>query len=218
MSRRAVPTRPAHGNQARAERTRARAIDVTVQIVLQEGFAAATGRHIAEEAGVTWGVIQYHFGDRDGLLMAVVGRGFGELSDALESLPAATPDTTTRQRVDTVVTAAWRAMSSPTARAASEILIGTRASRGAEAAGHLQQLARTFATLGRMIGGDLDDLDPTQSAAIGQHMLTTLRGMIASQLVMPKAIDTTKDRRVLAVVLTNYIEQHARRAKADPDT
>jgi AcrR family transcriptional regulator len=203
QSRRIAPTRPAHGNQARAERTRALAIDVTVQIVLEEGFAAATGRHIAEQAGVTWGVIQYHFGDRDGLLMAVVDRGFGELLHALESLPPATPETTTRERVDTVVTAAWNAMAGATARAAGEILIGTRAARGAEAAGHLRQLAKTFTTLGRMID---NDLDPTQSAAVGDHMLTTLRGMIATQLVMPKAVDTTNDRRVLVDVLSSYIQ------------
>ena len=202
VSRRVAPTRPAHGNQARAERTRALAIDVTVQIVLKEGFAAASGRHIADAAGVTWGVIQYHFGDRDGLLMAVVDRGFGELLHALESLPAATPETTTRDRVDTVVTAAWAAMSSPAARAAGEILIGTRATRGAEAAGHLRQLAKRFATLGRMIA---IDLDPSQSAAIGEHILTTLRGMIATQLIMPKAVDTTNDRRVLVDLLSGYI-------------
>lgn len=208
MSRRVAPTRPAHGNQARAERTRTQAIDVTVRIVLTEGFAAATGRHIADEAGVTWGVIQYHFGDRDGLLMAVVDRGFGELLHALESLPPATPETTTRDRVETVVTAAWHAMSSPTARAATEILIGTRATRGAGAASHLRQLATTFTTLGKVIGGDLDDLDPTRSAAIGEHLLTTLRGMIATQLVMPKEIDTTKDRRVLIDVLNSYLDKH----------
>jgi len=203
VSRRVAPTRPAHGNQARAERTRALAIDVTARIVLEEGFAAATGRHIAEEAGVTWGVIQYHFGDRDGLLMAVVDRGFGELLHALESLPAATPETTTRDRVDTVVTAAWRAMSSPTARAANEILIGTRATRGAEAAGHLRQLADVFTTMGRVID---NDLDPTQSAAIGEHLLTALRGMIATQLMMPKPVDTTNDRRVLVDLLSGYIQ------------
>jgi AcrR family transcriptional regulator len=222
ITRRVAPTRPAHGNQARAERTRALAIDVTVQIVLKEGFAAATGRHIADEAGVTWGVIQYHFGDRDGLLMAVVDRGFGELLRALESLPPATPETTTRDRVQTVVTAAWEAMSSPTARAAGEILIGTRATRGAEAAGHVRQLAETFSTLGRMID---NDLDPTRGAAIGEHMLTNLRGMIATQLIMPKPVDTAEDRRVLVDVLSNYIhsaqktEQTAEPIeKADPDS
>jgi AcrR family transcriptional regulator len=203
MSRQVAPTRPAHGNQARAERTRALAIDVTIRIVLTEGFAAATGRHIADEAGVTWGVIQYHFGDRDGLLMAVVDRGFGELLYALESLPPATPETKTRERVDAVVAAAWQAMSTPTARPASEIRVGTRATCGAKAAGHLRRLAETFTTLGSMID---NDLDPTQGAAIGEHILTTLRGTIATQLMMPKALDTNDDRRLLVELLTSYIQ------------
>jgi AcrR family transcriptional regulator len=211
IARRVAPTRPAHGNQARAERTRALAIDVTVRIVLKEGFAAATGRRIADEAGVTWGVIQYHFGDRDGLLMAVVDRGFGELLHALDSLPPATPEATTRHRVDTVVTAAWKAMSSPTARAAGEILIGTRATRSAEAAEHIGQLAKTFSALGRMID---NDLDPTRSAAIGEHMLTNLRGMTATQLITPRPVDTATDRRVLVDVLSGYIDND----KADPDS
>ena len=47
-------------------------IDETVRCIVEEGFAAATAKHVAERAGVTWGVIQYHFGDRNGLLMAVV--------------------------------------------------------------------------------------------------------------------------------------------------
>ena len=64
-------------------------IDETVRCVLEEGFGAASAKHITERAGVTWGVIQYHFGDRDGLLMAVVDRGFGDL---LETLRAWSPN------------------------------------------------------------------------------------------------------------------------------
>jgi len=71
-----APTRPVGGAQARAERTRALIMDETVRCVVEEGFAAASAKHIAERAGVTWGVIQYHFGDRDGLLAAVVESGF----------------------------------------------------------------------------------------------------------------------------------------------
>ncbi|OBK92542.1 hypothetical protein A5645_01795 [Mycobacterium asiaticum] len=211
-TRRVAPTRPAHGNQVRAERTRAMVIDVTVQIVLSEGIAAASGRHIADSAGVTWGVIQYHFGDRDGLLMAVVDQGFDELLDALRSVPAATEGTPTRDRVEAVVTSAWRAMSSPTARAATEILIGTRATRGTVATGHIKRLAKTFNTLGAAIDRNLS---PNQRAAIGEHLLTALRGMITNQLVMHRPVDTTKDRRLLVDILSCYIDTNQQRAEPD---
>ncbi|OBI81229.1 TetR/AcrR family transcriptional regulator [Mycobacterium asiaticum] len=209
-TRRAAATRPAHGDRARAERTRATVIDVTVQIVLNEGIAAASGRQIADTAGVTWGVIQDHFGDRDGLLMAVVDQGFNELLDALRSTPVATEDTPTRDRVEAVVTSAWRAMSSPTARAATEILIGTRATRGSAATGHIKRLAKTFNTLGTAIDRNLS---PNQRATIGEHLLTSLRGMIANQLVMHRPVDTTKVRRLLVDLLSCYIDTKQQRAE-----
>ena len=79
MTRNVAPRRPANGKQERADRTRAMVIAETVRCVLDEGFGAASAKHITERAGVTWGVVQYHFGDRDGLLMAVVDEGFAQL-------------------------------------------------------------------------------------------------------------------------------------------
>jgi AcrR family transcriptional regulator len=205
MAPRVAPRRPAHGNQARAERTRALAIEETVRCVLEEGIAAASAKHIAERAGMTWGVIQYHFGDRDGLLMAVVDQGFGELLATLRALPPPAAQMNTTQRVEQVVTAAWEAMSSGTSRAAIEILIGTRATRGAAAAGHLSRLARTFTDLGSAVGADLD---ATQSAALGSLLLTNLRGLVATQLIMARAVDTTRDRSMLAKVISAYIDRN----------
>jgi len=123
------PRRPATGNQERAERTRAAVIEETVRCVLDEGFGAASAKHIAERAGVTWGVIQYHFGDRDGLLMAVVDLGYSQLLDALSSASPALGALTGRDRVVAVVDLLWHAFSSPTSLAAMEILIATRPGR-----------------------------------------------------------------------------------------
>lgn len=205
MAPRVAPRRPAHGNQARAERTRVLAIDETVRCVLEEGIAAASAKHIAERAGMTWGVIQYHFGDRDGLLMAVVDQGFAELLATLRALPPPAASMNTTQRVEQVVTAAWEAMSSATSRAAIEILIGTRATRGAAATGHLNGLARTFTELGSAVGADLD---ATQSAALGNLLLTNLRGLVATQLIMDRPLDTTRERSMLAQVISTYIAHH----------
>lgn len=204
MAPRTAPRRPAHGNQARAERTRALAIDETVRCVLEEGFAAASAKHIAERAGMTWGVIQYHFGDRDGLLMAVVDEGFADLLATLRALPPLAAETDTRQRVEQVVNAAWEAMSSATSRAAIEILIGTRATRGAAAAKHLNRLAKTFAELGSTVGADLD---ATQSVALGNLLLSHLRGLVATQLIMARPVDTASDRAILADVISSYIDK-----------
>jgi len=205
MASRVAPRRPAHGNQARAERTRTLAIEETVRCVLEEGIAAASAKHIAERAGMTWGIIQYHFGDRDGLLMAVVDLGFSQLLQALHALPPATTLMDSRQRVEQVVTAAWEAMSSPTSRAAIEILIGTRATRGAAAAGHLKRLAKTFSELGRVIDADLDT---DQSAALGEMLLSTLRGLVVTQLIMAEPVHTARDRSMLVDVISTYIARN----------
>src|SRR6478736_10465750 len=109
-----TPRRPANGKQVRADRTRAMVIDETVRCVVEEGFAAASAKHIAERAGVTWGVIQYHFGDRDGLLAAVVDSGFDELRARMATVGV--PQGSSRKQVTALVEAAWAAFSTPTSR------------------------------------------------------------------------------------------------------
>jgi len=81
----ASPTRRTNAPRKRGDDTRAKIIDETVRCIVEEGFAAATAKHVAERAGVTWGVIQYHFGDRNGLLMAVVDDGVARLLESLSS-------------------------------------------------------------------------------------------------------------------------------------
>jgi len=65
------------------ESTRARVVDAAVACILDEGFYRASSNKIAKQAGVTWGVIQYHFGTREALMVAVHERGLEELDRAL---------------------------------------------------------------------------------------------------------------------------------------
>src|SRR5471030_2456056 len=106
--------------QAHADRTRALIMDETVRCVVEEGFAAASAKHIAERAGVTWGVIQYHFGDRDGLLAAVVDAGFDQLRARMAAVGV--PHGSSRKQVTALVDDAWAAFSTSTSRASLEIL------------------------------------------------------------------------------------------------
>lgn len=68
-----------------ATATRARLIDATIDCILEEGLYRASSNRIAGRAGVTWGVIQHHFGTREALLLATFQEGMRELIDTLES-------------------------------------------------------------------------------------------------------------------------------------
>jgi|SRR4051812_1083984 AcrR family transcriptional regulator len=197
----AAPRRPANGSQLRADRTRALVIDETIRCILEEGFAAASAKHITERAGVTWGVVQYHFGDRDGLLMAVVDKGFAELTEALSALPLAAENVS--GRAEFVVNAAWDAFSSPTSMAALEILIATRAMRDSGASEHLVTLGATMAKLGKHIG---EGLHVRHAAAIGNLIWATLRGLVVAALVVSEPLDTRRERRALVDMITRYVD------------
>jgi len=197
-----APRRPPTGTQARAERTRSAVIDETVRCILDEGFAPPSVRHIADRAGLTWGVVQYHFGNLDGLLMALVDKGFGELIATLDRLPAVSPAAPTHERVAFVVDAVWHAFSSPTSMAALEILISTRSMRDAVANTHLAEIMKTLTALGRQIGEGLDAPDATE---IGNLIWATLRGLVVAQMVSPQPLDSARDRRALVEVISGYL-------------
>jgi AcrR family transcriptional regulator len=49
-------------------------MDAALASILERGFYRASTNEIARRAGVTWGVIQHHFGTREALMVAVLRR------------------------------------------------------------------------------------------------------------------------------------------------
>jgi AcrR family transcriptional regulator len=194
-----MPTRPATGGQARGDRTRASIIDETVRCVVEEGFHAASANHIAERAGVTWGVIQYHFGDRDGLLAAVVDAGFQHLKASVAGIDLPVGDV--RRRVGALVDAAWDAISTPTSQASFEILTGTRSDRDPKFAQALDEMARELERLAERL---TDGHEPRP--AVGRLLWATLRGLVLAQIWVPEPLDLTVEREILVDLLTLYID------------
>lgn len=213
MATRTRPRRPASGSQERADRTRSAVIDETVRCVLDEGFAAPSVRHITERAGLTWGVVQYHFGDLNGLLMAVIDQGFSELTDALDNLPPWRAGTNTERRTELAVNAVWDAFSSPTSRAALEILVATRVLRDEVANTHLAEVMRKLTALGRRLG---EGLTAPHAVEIGNLIWATLRGILVAQMVSPQPLDTSRDRRALVKVITAYIDSSPKAMRQKP--
>lgn len=54
------------------EGTPQRVIDAAISCILAKGYYRASSNEIARWAGLTWGVIQYHFGTRENLMFAAL--------------------------------------------------------------------------------------------------------------------------------------------------
>jgi AcrR family transcriptional regulator len=172
--------------------------------IIDEGFSAASASRIAERAGVTWGVIQYHFGDRAGLFSAVVLAGYEHFRECIDA--ATIPDTPTRDHLEAVVDAGWRAYGSPLSRASLEILVNTRASRhrDPEHAAELIDLARGRNRIGEqllsVVGRD------RARQPVDQLLWAALRGFAMTMMFNPGDHEFAAERAALVDVLTVYLE------------
>jgi TetR/AcrR family transcriptional regulator, regulator of cefoperazone and chloramphenicol sensitivity len=193
------PTRRTTAPRKRGDDTRAKIIDETVRCVVEEGFEAATAKHVAERAGVTWGVIQYHFGDRNGMLMAVVDDGVAKLVASLSSADVA--DLSLRGRIEVVVDIAWACYSSATSMAALEILRATRGTLGTSSRRHLRDMNDAITHLGRLVS------DRAEDGAVAEVIWSALRGMVLGQMVMNTPIDWQHERATLVEMVTCYLER-----------
>jgi AcrR family transcriptional regulator len=189
--------------QRRGNRTRDALIEETIRCVNEEGFAASSANHIAERAGVTWGVIQYHFGDRNGLLSAVIAHGFQGFHRAVQSVSV--PDGTSRQRVEAVVEVAWSAFSSPESRASLEILISARSSQDRARDGELEAMARDMRELSTtLIGAGTGS--GREDAAVAELLWATLRGLVMAQMLTSRSVDSSRERALLVDLITGLLD------------
>lgn len=62
--------------------SRQRVIDAAIRCITEQGLYRASSNAIAEQAGLSWGVIQYYFGTREALMLAVLEEGARRLEAA----------------------------------------------------------------------------------------------------------------------------------------
>ena len=192
--KRTVPRRPITGRQERGDRTRDLLIDETVACIREEGFSAASARHIIERAGVSWGVIQHHFGDRDGLLTAVIEDAVDRLIASLEVLsdPAAATDT------EDLVRATWEAFANPKAMAGLEILISTKHLRSGLGKRHMERLGGALANLMARLNTETNG---DHAVALGMLLWTTpVAMMIAEMFATPPLAAKDAQKAVAALI------------------
>jgi AcrR family transcriptional regulator len=76
--------------------TRRRVLDAALSCIIERGFYRASSNEIARQAGMTWGVIQYHFGTRESLMLAVLEDTATRFIDLVEHAHIDGQDVTTR--------------------------------------------------------------------------------------------------------------------------
>ena len=79
------------------EHVRTRLLNAAVRVFDRKGYAGASVREIAEMAGVTKPALYYHFGSKEGLLMAILEQAKRDVDEAIDRAVARTG--TARQRI-----------------------------------------------------------------------------------------------------------------------
>lgn len=174
---------------SKSETTRERVIQAAIACIYRDGFHAAHTNRIAEEAGVSWGVLQYHFGDKDGLLQAVIDHIFDDFATTLESTSLQGDDL--QQRVRQVIDIVWALVSKKAYRVSIAILRNAGKDEASRINGQ-KQLSRWAKKTSQLWDKLFENQirEPRQSD-IARHLLfATLRGMVDE--INPRSVKTRK--------------------------
>jgi AcrR family transcriptional regulator len=206
--------------------TRQRVIDAAVACILEEGFYRASSNKIARRAGVTWGVIQYHFGTREGLLLAVSEYSAAEFDAAFAN--AEITGATLRERLESFADVMWHYYRRPEFLAYMQLTVNlshdpTAAKRTRESLRDVQvRFARHLDRLMRAVLGDDVDPDSDLAERLSGLLFSTFRGLaldheLNDALPMDRDVvrpDPDPRRTMLADALAVYIEHEASRPSA----
>ena len=110
--------------RSHAERTadtRGRILNATVDCIAELGFQRTTAQEITRRAGVTWGAVQHHFGDKDGIFLAVLEDSFRRFEARLEDILLAR--TSLSERTSLFLERTWQHFASRLYASTAEILL-----------------------------------------------------------------------------------------------
>ncbi len=155
----------AMGRQAaKSKATQDKIVNAVIGLINEKGFASASSTQIARRAGVTWGAVQHHFGNKEEILEEVLERSHLKFHETLSAKRFTTGEPA--RRVSKYVDAAWYHYQGQEYMATLEILLATR---GHGKASHDLSISRSrgeHLELGRRIFHDSKASDKTLGEAI----------------------------------------------------
>ena len=108
---RPTPTAGTRAPTAKRAETRQRVLTATIEMVAERGVSGASAAAIAERSGLSWGVIQYHFGDRLGLFLAAYEEAINRFERRQREVGAGVSGSVP-ERVDQLLGRSWEQMTS----------------------------------------------------------------------------------------------------------
>ena len=113
------------GHQAlKAKATREKILNAVVMLINESGYSSASSTAIAKKAGITWGAVQHHFGNKEEILVAVMEMSRDVYIQSLDQ--ADIKEGTLEERVSHFVDKVWEHYKSDLYFAFSEIVMATR--------------------------------------------------------------------------------------------
>lgn len=112
----------------KAKATRERILNAVVVLINESGYSSASSTAIAKKAGITWGAVQHHFGNKEEILLAVLEMARDVYILSLRSVEL--KKGSLEERIDRFVDTVWQHYKSDLYFAFSEIVMATRGRKG----------------------------------------------------------------------------------------
>lgn len=191
--------------------TRERLISSAQDAIHELGFNRASSREVARRSGVTFGVIQHHFGTYEAVLLAAVQREGMYLQTLLAS--AEITGTTTEERLESVVELVWGYVSRPENLVYMEIHTNLMRdpSTSEEALRLLRegraQIEELWLDVMRK-AFDQQEEDPV----LRRILFATMRGLAISVWMSQGELDYIEERRIFVEAIAPFFERAATRS------
>lgn len=195
--------------------TRRRVLDAAVSCIVERGFYRASSNEIARQAGMTWGVIQYHFGTRESLMLAVLDDTTTRFVDLVEHANIEGDDATVR--LEQLLDLLAGHYGTPEYLAFTQILLNMEhdPSTSAEVRATLRTVAeQSNEHVRRLLRQTLGPVEG--DAELAATLFLVLRGFALSQQLLDtmayesfptQSERAVRQRQLLAEMLAPYLEQ-----------
>jgi len=202
------PGKSARGEQpgkqaAKSRRTKDKILAAVKELIDEGGFSAASSTRIARAAGVSWGVVQHHFGDKPGILLAVLEQCSEEYIAFMSAIPRSSGSRP--ERIRAYVARCWEFYCGQEYKIALEIALAMRfdnSLQGTPEVFRLQQ--RQLIDLWRAVFPDTRVDDAILEHLI-RHTYIVLTGLVIDAMLESETRNTQVQLQMLACTLESYL-------------